>query len=328
MQLTNHSRYPADIFRTVMDQERIAAAVFARITFDIVDGELRHSDEQPWIVSGPPWDSPQGPMDSDEVFYKGGVDLFLFGRARAPQDHAVTQMRVRIAVGAWTREVDVFGNRVWERHGKRIAASAPAPFREMPLTIAHAYGGADEWDALVVAYPANPDGKGYYIDEEKAIGGPLPNLEELDAPITAWTDQPDPAGLGPCAMQSPLRMRNGVGFDDEGAIVQIRPTLFNAAFPRMIVPSVAPGETVTVEGVLPDRPLSFRLPDASPRLRLTFGAEVIEPTLTIDQIGIEADESRVFVAYRYPFRYVIHPLQLRTCELFGGEPATSGGRAQ
>lgn len=327
MQLTNHTRYPADIFRTVMDQERIAASVVKRMTFAITDTNLTAADEQPWIVSGPPWESPQGPMDSDELFYKGGVDIFLFGHARAPRDKAVDRMQVRVAIGGWSRAVDVIGDRVWERRFGELEPSPPVPFFDMPLGLSNAYGGADEWDGLAVAYPPNPDGKGFYIDEEKAVGSPLPNLEEPDAPIGRWTDQPDPAGLAACPVQSPLRQRNGIGFDDEGAIVEIRGTFFNAAFPRMIAPSVAPGDRVSVSGVSPDGDLTFRLPPASPRLRLTFGDEVIDRTLAIDQIGIEADVRRVFVSYRYPFRYVIHALQPRTCELFDPADSRSGARA-
>jgi hypothetical protein len=110
-------------------------------------------------------------------------------------------------------------------------------------------------------------------------------------------------------------MSNGLIHDDEGHLLEIRPHLFNAAFPRMIVERVQPGDTVWVDGVHPQGRLMFRLPDIAPRVRLMFGDEVIDRTLTIDQIGIEADHGRMFVAYRYPFRYVIHRLQKRYCEL-------------
>jgi hypothetical protein len=267
-------------------------------------------------------------MDSDEVFYKGGVDVFVFGHARAPEGEPVAEMQVRVSVGAWSRAVRVIGNRVWQRRGARLEAGPPAPFVEMPLGLSHAYGGVSEWDALPNPYPANPDGKGFFIEEEQAEGGALPNLEELDAPIAAWTDRPAPAGLGPCPLQSPLRLMNGIGFDDKGLIVKVRPTLFNAAFPRMIAPAVAPGARVVVEGVRADGPVEFRLPDQLPRVRLTFEPEVIEQTLAIDQIGIEADLNRVVVAYRYPFRYVIYPMQRRSCELFVPDGAVRGGPAR
>jgi hypothetical protein len=317
MELVNHTSFPAGIFRTVIDDDRIAASVLARITFDLNSGGLTPSGEQSWIVSGPPWESPYGLMDSDEVFYKGGVDLFLFGHARAPRGEAVSEMDVAIAVGEWKRSVRVFGDRVWQRDGDKLVPTAPLPFVEMPLSPAHSFGGKDEWDGLSIAYPNNEYGKGYYIEEEHAEGKPLPNLEELDTLIAAWTDHPEPAGFGACPITSSARLRNGLELDDEGRITEIRPTLYNAAFPRMILPSARPGETVRVDGVLGEGPLTFVIPDAAPRVRLKFGDEIIERPLAIDQIGIEADRQRVFLAYRYPFRYVIHPLQRRGAELFG-----------
>jgi len=327
MKLVNHTSFPAGIFRTVIDDDRIAASVLARITFDVNGGVLTPSGDQSWIVSGPPWDSPYGPMDSDEVFYKGGVDLFLFGHARAPRGRAVPRMEVKITIGDWSRSIVVTGDRVWQRSGAGLTPSAPKPFLEMPLTPAHAFGGKDEWDGLSVPYPDNEQGKGYYLEEEHAEGRPLPNLEEPDALITAWADHPEPAGVGACPLTSGARLRNGLGLDDEGRITEMRPTLYNAAFPRMILKSARPGDSVRVDGVLGEGPLTFVIPDAAPRVRLTFGDEIIERPLAIDQIGIEADRLRVFLAYRYPFRYIIHPLQRRRYELFG-HPSTVATNGQ
>jgi hypothetical protein len=121
---------------------------------------------------------------------------------------------------------------------------------------------------------------------------------------------------------------NGLGFDDDGRIVKIRPALFNAAFPRMIAPAAPGGARVTVEGVRADGPLEFHLPDRMPTVKLTFEPDEIEQPLAIDQIAIEADLNRVVVAYRYPFRYVIHAMQRRSCELFVPDgPAARGPRS-
>jgi hypothetical protein len=321
MQLVNTTPYPAEIFRTVIDQERISASVFARLTYDVVGDRLEISREQIWPVSGPPWESPYGPMDSDEVFFKGGVDVLLFGHARSLGRQPVSQMRVTIGVGSWRYALLVIGDRQWERRHDTLVPSEPLPFTEMPLTLEHAYGGKDEWDGLAVGYPANDRGKGFFVSEENCEGGALPNLEDPAALITAWTDQPDPVGVGPCPLTSSLRSRNGMVLDDAGHLLEIRPHLFNAAFPRMIVEQVQPGDTVWVDGVHPRGPMNFRLPDVAPRVRLQFGEEIIDRRMAIDQIGIEADAGRVFVAYRYPFRYVIYPLQRRSCEMFHDAPS-------
>ncbi|HVT09945.1 MAG TPA: DUF2169 domain-containing protein [Polyangia bacterium] len=315
MELRNRTPFPAAIFRTVIDDNRLAAAVVARITFNLVDGKLVASSEHPWIVSGPPWDGPQGKMDSDEVFRRGGVDLLVFGSARAPRNRAVSQMKVTMSVGAWSRTVQVTGERAWVRGGRQLRPTAPVPFTAIPLTMANAFGGKGEWDGLSCPFPENEHGKGYFLTEEAAVGGRLPNIEDPRWPVVAWTDRPAPVGVGPCPIISGQRMRNGILLDDKGRVVEILPKFFNAAFPEMIVDEVTPGDQVRIDGVWHEGPLTFSIPDVAPRAVLAFGGEVIQRDLKIDQVGIEADQSRVFITYRFPFRYVVHKMQLRSCDL-------------
>ena len=141
------------------------------------------------------------------------------------------------------------------------------------------------------------------------------SISRADALIEAWTDRPEPVGLGACPIISRQRIRNGIGLDSEGRLKQLRPVFYNAAFPAMIVADARPGLHVRVDGVLEDGPLTFQIPDAAPRVRLGFGEQVSEHSTAIDQIGIEADRGRVFIAYRFPFRYTLIPLQRRSCEL-------------
>lgn len=111
-------------------------------------------------------------------------------------------------------------------------------------------------------------------------------------------------------------MRRSLEFDpDTGMLTVLRPTFYNAAFPQLIIPVVKPGDRVSLTGVREDGPLVFHLPDNLLRVRLAFGDETAEKTPAIDQIGVEPDLLRVFVSYRYPFRYVLNPLEKRVCEL-------------
>ena len=48
------------------------------------------------------------------------------------------------------------------------------------------------------------------------------------------------------------------------------------------------------------------------------------PSLAVDQIGIEPDENRVFLAWRYPFRYKLIPLQKRACILHAEDGRLEG----
>lgn len=317
MDLINQTGLPAFLMRTVLDEHRMASAVFARITYDIrPDGTLVRRDEQPWIVSRPPWEGPRGPMPSDEVFYRGGVDVFVFGQAWTPRGRPAPASVVRVTVGqALDTKIFVFGDRVWQGRGRLLTASVPRPFTSMPLDLAHAYGGRFVWDGLDVAYPSNPLGKGFVRDAEDAAGKSLPNLEDPDRLIRAWNDTPDPVGVAVRPASFEPHFRATVTFDDKGILRKLSPRFFNAAFPNMIAEQVAPGDPVTLDGVSPDGPLRFVVPPPPLTVDLGIGGARVIRDLAVDQIGVEAEERRVFISYRFPFRYTITPRQTRFCVL-------------
>ncbi len=323
MDLTNQTWLPAFLLRTVIDEQRIASAVFARITYDIQpDGTLARTAEQPWIVSRPPWEGPKGPMPSDEVFYRGGVDVFVFGQAWTPRGRPAPASVVRVTVGrTLDTRIFVFGDRVWQGRGRFMTASAPRPFTSMPLDLAHAYGGRVTWDGLEVPHPSNPLGKGFARDADDATGKPLPNLENPDQLMRAWNDAPDPVGVGVRPTSFEPHFRTTVTFDDKGILRKLSPRFFNAAFPGMIADRIEPGDLVAVEGVSPDGPVRFVIPPPPLSVDLGIGGARIIRELAIDQIGVETEERRVFIAYRFPFRYTIVPRQTRFCMLRETAPA-------
>lgn len=329
MELQNATRFPAMLFRAGIDDDRMAAAVFARVTYDLRGRQLVPAEEQVWPVSAPPWNSPYGPMDSDEVFYRGGVDVFVFGSARAPGGVPAPRVDVVVQVGSsFTRYLTVHGERRWVRHGGGLMPSAPVPFRELPLTLENAFGGTDSsWDELPVPFSANPAGKGFYLSADSAENQPLPHIEDPAAFVRSWEDRPDPVGTASTTMTFGPRVLRGVKLDEQTRAITVTALLFNAAFPALVVPTVTPGvspvssgEGVRVYGVHPGGPIEFALPDPPLYTRLSFGNELHEKELYIDQIGIEPDAARVFIAYRYPFRYTLHPMQTRSCELLCRAP--------
>lgn len=316
MKFHNYTPYPAHLFRGCVDDDRILACAMVRATYDIVDGALRPAGEQAWPVSPGPWDGPHGPMPGDQRFVRGGVDVMVFGSARSPGGRAAPKIDVEMRVGpSWRARLVAWGERTWQRRGGRLVPGEPEPVREVPLVLARAYGGKDRWDGIDMPYPDNPDGRGYYLEEERARGGLLPNLEDPDAPLRAWDDRPEPVGTGACPQQFGPRVRRGIELDEGGGIRQIRPEFWNDAFPKMIAPRAWPGDRVEVHGVRHDGVLAFTLPDDGLRVRVQVGDDVGERVPVIDQIGIEADARRVFLTYRYPFTYWLVPHQRRSCML-------------
>jgi len=317
MELDNATGLPALLFRSVVDDTRMAAAVIARVTYLVgAGGQLQRSEEQPWGVSPAPWVGPAGPMPSDDVFYRGGVDLFVFGEAWTAGGRPAPTSEVRLDVGGrFQAALAVFGDRVWSGRPGALKPSAPRPFVSMPLTLAGAYGGHATWDGLDVAFPANPHGKGFCLAEDHAPGTPLPNLEDARSLVRRWNDTPEPVGTAICPPSFAPRVRAGVTFDEAGRLTALRGRYFNDAFPALVAPSVEPGDVIGVEGVTPDGPLRFVVPEPPLAVEVAIGKARVLAPLRIDQLGIEPARRRLFITYRHPFRYGVVPRQRRACVL-------------
>lgn len=317
MDLANATGLPALLFRTAVDQTRMAAAVVARVTYDIVGGgQLARAEAQPWVVSRGPWEGPAGPMPSDDVFYRGGVDLFVFGEAWAPGGRPVPSSSVRVQVGErFEANLAVFGDRVWTGKVGALKPSPPAPFLSMPLALGRAYGGQAAWDGLQVACPGNPAGKGFCLSEERAAGTALPNLEDPRCLVRRWNDAPEPVGTSICPAWWPSRVQAGTAFDGQGRLIALRGRYFNDAFPGLVAASAHPGDAIRVDGVTPDGPLCFLVPAPPLLAEMSVGGVEVEAPLKVDQIGIEPSLRRVFITYRHPFRYAVTARQRRTCVL-------------
>lgn len=316
MKLDNQTPWPAVLFRTAIGDDHIGASVLARVTFDLIGGRPAPSASQAWKVSASPWECEYGPMDSDMLLCKGGVDIFLFGHARAPHGKPTTQSEVAIEVGSFRRNLLVFGDRLWQGNNDDLRPTSPLPFTEIALTPANAYGGKDSWDGLEVPFADNPDGKGFYLTAPAAVGKPLPNVEDPNHLIRKWEDRPEPAATTACPMTNGARLRRAVELDEEkGCIRRILPRLYNAAFPEMVAVEIRPGDAVSISGVTGNGPLGFPLPSSTPVVHLTLGKRILERPMAIDQLGVEADRGRFFIAYRYSFRYRLRPLEKRTCAL-------------
>lgn len=316
MKLFNETRYPADLLRSVLDEYRLTASALMRITYDLRGTRLVPAEEQIYIVSTSPWESPHGPFEHDQVFKRGGVDLFMWGNAYAPGGRPTVAMTVSVIVGSeFRRDIRVLGSRTWERVGGTLVPSSPQALRGVPLTLAYAYGGKSTWDGLEVPWPDNPDGLGFYVEEKQAEGQPLPMLEDPAELIERWDDRPSPAGFGMCALSSGPRLKAAVVLGDNGQVEQITPRMFNCAHPAMVAPTVEAGSRVTLLGVTPAGRLDFDLPASLPHARLKIGNAIHDRPLEIDQVGIDVEAATVFVSYRFPFRYRFVPEQQRSVTL-------------
>ena len=244
---------------------------------------------------------------SDVALVKPATDVLLMGSAYAPAGRPVTWMDVTLTAGPMVKTVRVFGDRVW-RDGATVSATAPAPFKRMPLVWERAYGGTDQAAGEPRGEPRNPVGAGFRApDGEKRLAGlPLPNLEDPGEPVLDWKDAPPPAAFAPVAPHW-LPRRSFAGTYDEAwqsGRAPYLPTDFDPRFFQLAPPGlVAPGyfqggETVEVTGATPEGRLRFRLPALAVQVEYALNGGTETPPVHLDTVLIEPDERRVVLVWR------------------------------
>jgi uncharacterized protein YjbI with pentapeptide repeats len=186
---------------------------------------------------------------------------------------------VRLRVGAVDKSIAVFGDRRWTQ----TSVTDPAPFERMPLSWAHAFGGAE--------FPANPIGKS---------GELLPNFELPDRLIRSREDRPPPAGLGPIdPMWSPRIDRAGT-YDQKwlkteypGFASDTDWRYFNLAPDDQHLNTLAGGEEIVLTNVHPSRPeIVSRVPAHQLRCLVQRGANIADMKLSLTTLWLFPESLR------------------------------------
>ena len=130
----------------------------------------------------------------DEGWPKPFGEFLAAGCCHAPKGHSSQPVSAHISIGSLSKRLAVFGRR---RASIAGGITAPEPFVSIPLTLAHAFGGA--------GHEYNPDGKGL-PDEQGDIE--LPNIELPDHLMMSRADRPPVAGFGPLPAVWPHRAQH------------------------------------------------------------------------------------------------------------------------
>lgn len=217
-----HAKYDAvvDFFPPGAMPELVYGLV--KYTYDIVGDrcklgaveplfhDIRQPDTKPlWLPGSDFWPT------------KLETDVAVRGDAYVPDGRPAQSLRLRVAVGARNKYVQVLGDRAvsWTARGN-LRFGPATPFKKMPVVWSNAYGGWDPRvpvgeDPLTVGtmgrlefdhpgmYPRNPFGRGYTVVDEPCEGLRLPNLEDPAQLLTPdnlvtgdprrWYRQPLPA---------------------------------------------------------------------------------------------------------------------------------------
>lgn len=311
LQLNNYTPFVAELSLLTNEEGQETLYTLVKATFELSDSWSLAAEQLPvWTA-----DSYYGEPNESSLRYPGeyhlgklATDILVEGDACAPEEKAVREMPVAVAVGQVRHRVQVIGDRVW--HQGRI--SAAEPFVRLPLTYERAYGGSFQTcERVLVCDERNPVGRfvaGQYPEEE-LDGEPLPNIEDPNALITQSNDRPEPTGFAPVAPQWKTRSQFAGTYDEnwQNNFAPFAPPdfsrrYFNAATPGMIYPGwLQGGEPVVVQGMRPEGDWRFTLPEVSlsVKVRVAGSNQPVEPLL--ETVLLQPNRRQLVMTWRAPF---------------------------
>jgi hypothetical protein len=253
-------------------------------------------------------------LGAEMDFRKQGTDIIVLGQAAAPRQQPCERLRVGIHCGSVNFEVEVFGDRWWQKVGGDMVPTDPRPFVTMPLTNDRAFGGVGSHDGIQVPHAVNPIGRGFSMSPADAEGKPMPNIERPASLIRSCTDRPSPACLyRPHAPDINAELLTKPPLEIAAHLLE---NAGNDAVPDLIAPKGQLGSELRLRGFDPWGDVVFPLPPFhGPDVVVRVGAQRSRFPATIATV-IALVETRVLVVtYRCVFRYLFQPGDVRTARL-------------
>ena len=318
MRLDNRSGQPAELFQGEIIPGQIHASLLARIRCRLgTDSSLSLATGEDALLDlrRDRAEDEYGIIEPDVPFPRVATDVIILADARAHAGPSIAT-KVGLQIGPYARELLVIGDRVWERGLRGITPSAPTPFVDMPLTWANAFGGKAPGPYGEVPWPANPVGKGYCLDAKTAVGRPLPNIEDPNNPIKAWSDHPDPAGVAPYPAEWLLRQCECVEIQpgpQREAKMLLHPDkgMFDRAHPWLSGQWVRAGDPVVVTGTSFAPRVGFVVPPSPFELELRIGRRTWTREPELEELLLDLRQGLVELSYRKSFKYPYVPYQRR-----------------
>ncbi len=298
--------------------------VAVRATFQLFpDGSVQAAEKQLPVAQAPEYLGKPGASslrwDSDLIRTKSGTDVLLNATGYVPEAVAEqTELRVGARVGPITKQLSVWGDRVWERTLDGITPSQAKPFRTMPIVYERAFGGLANESTPHAAFPfcqTNPVGVGI----QKAPDLPLPNIAHLGKWPEQMSDSESVPGMGAVACSwSPRRELAGT-YDQ--AWKETRQPLVPSDFDDRFFQS-APrdqttpgflkgGESVDLVHLTPGGRLKFQLPKLAFGFRTSIGGTTQHHRANLHTVIIEPDEGRIMMVWHtsLPCHHTLYTLQ-------------------
>jgi hypothetical protein len=260
---------------------------------------------------------PSDPPDPRDHLLWRGTSVTAVGPVPGPARAPFVQP-VMLRVGHDERRLVVFGERRWERRGRQLLASEPAPFEALPLEWQGAFGGtyqlAPGYDLQThmphpggtIPHLLNPVGLGYQPSAEAAEGQLLPFIEDPQNLVRRWDDSPTPVGFTPCPELVALRAAvwaerlKGSRMGEQGLAEQIRESIHatlwlqHHASPPLIFDELSAGDSIELSGM--GDPFRLVVPPCPSLVSLQAGdgaTTPLRPRLRSLHLDVEARTVRV-----------------------------------
>lgn len=326
VELVNHTPLAAKIYAgKILESHVLFGQVVAKATFSIEDTGVVLETQSPLpIISNEP-QTPLGLLPRDDLPRNDDrFEVFLLGKAYAPEGRPVPSMNVSLSVGGETRELRVSGDRNWHRVGDTWTIGEPEPFEEMDLVYERTFGGGVEVEVdrdsfIDVCDPINRHGKGFdvtgYIEPlARHLGCPagypryeyaraLPNIESPNALITVSSDTPAPAGWGPVPYGVTILPDDSAKISAEEQVKSVVGNALYRAHPSWIIAPPARGALVKMVGLRPTPGAwAFRLPQLEVVADYTLGHRGGSLPLTAQALLLLPEERRFTLLYRAAFQ--------------------------
>jgi len=331
MEFVNNTPVPAFLsVMTGLRPEQRGALVTAKATFLVTgDGQVRLDREAPLEVFEQDQDSEAGLLPADvQAKISSRFEVMVIGSAHSPTDDPVEEVPVELAVGDARRAIIVSGDRYWEGSGEGARIGAPKPFRSMPMTWERAFGGTMEVEIdhdafLDVSDARNREGRGFdHLAHVESLGNafncpdgfpkfskdrPLPNLEDPQARVRTWSDEPLAVCWAPSPSASGIfqeRLRRRYADNPPREPQMGDPMLQERAHPDWIIDTPPEKTLVRLTGMCPDgAELTFKLPPARAIAEIRIGKHRRDAELHPQALILLPEKRRFCLVFRGGQRY-------------------------
>ena len=248
---------------------------------------------------------------------KPKCDVILNGSAYAPGGNPTGKVTVALSFAGQSKQIDVYGDRVWEETMVSFGPSEPEPFLTKPFSYDDAYGGVDVDPANPdnsKALMSNPVGTGYYplTGGKSLIGKPLPSTSEPGNPVNQREGKYKPMSFGPIGRVFDPRPKYAGTYDQDWQDnvfpflpEDFDPRYFQCAPPDQQFPYPTGGEEIVLTNLTPEGHVSFQLPILTLPIEFTdVSYDRKEQNAVADTILIEPDLGRFTITWRasYPLK--------------------------